>query len=73
MVINPPTTAGNAVKRNGDGQMRIFSFILALAFTLAGPSMAGSADGSLPGVGTFAYHGPGIAYSAQPAIVMAAR
>ena len=42
--------------------MRTFSFILAFAFILAGPSMAGSADQSLPGAGTFAYHGsPGVA------------
>ena len=37
--------------------MRTISFILAFAFILAGPSMAGSSDGSLPGVGTFAYSG----------------
>lgn len=35
--------------------MRTISFILAFAFILAGPSMAGSYDSSLPGVGTFAY------------------
>ncbi len=37
--------------------MRTFSFILAFAFILAGPSMAGSSDQGLPGVGTFAYNG----------------
>jgi hypothetical protein len=37
--------------------MRTISFILAFAFILAGPSMAGSSDGSLPGVGTFSYNG----------------
>jgi hypothetical protein len=37
--------------------MRILSFILALAFVLAGPSIAGSLDNSLPGIGTFAYNG----------------
>ena len=36
--------------------MRTFSFILAFAFVLAGPSMAGSPD-SLPAAGTFAYNG----------------
>jgi hypothetical protein len=36
--------------------MRTISFILAFAFILAGPSMAGSPDGSLPGVGTFSYN-----------------
>lgn len=34
--------------------MRTISFILAFAFILAGPSMAGSSD-SLPGAGTFVY------------------
>jgi hypothetical protein len=37
-------------------QMRTISFILGFAFILAGPSIAGSSDGSLPGVGTFSYH-----------------
>ena len=37
--------------------MRTLSFILAFAFVLAGPSMAGSSDSGLPGVGTFAYNG----------------
>ena len=37
--------------------MRTISFILAFAFILAGPSMAGSSEGSLPGIGTFSYSG----------------
>jgi hypothetical protein len=37
--------------------MRTISFILGFAFILAGPSIAGSSEGSLPGVGTFAYSG----------------
>ena len=37
--------------------MRTISFILAFAFVLAGPSMAGSSDNSLPGIGTFSYNG----------------
>jgi hypothetical protein len=52
----------------GDSQMRTFSFMLAVAFVLAGPSMAGSLDGSLPGIGTFAYNG-----SASEPLVVAAR
>jgi len=36
-------------------KMRTISFILAFAFILAGPSMAGSSDSSLPGIGTFSY------------------
>ncbi len=37
--------------------MRTISFILAFAFVLAGPSLAGSSDNSLPGIGTFSYNG----------------
>ena len=37
--------------------MRMTSFLLALAFILCGPSMAGSSDSSLPGVGTFSWNG----------------
>jgi hypothetical protein len=36
--------------------MRTISFILGFAFILAGPSIAGPADGNLPGVGTFSYN-----------------
>jgi hypothetical protein len=51
--------------------MRTLSFILAFAFILAGPSMAGSSDRGLPGIGTFAYNGSPVA--AAQAIVVAAR
>ena len=44
--------------------MRMTSFILALAFILCGPSMAGPSDSSLPGAGTFAF----TAVSAGPAV-----
>jgi hypothetical protein len=37
--------------------MRTVSFIFAFACVLAAPSMAGSVQGSLPGIGTFAYGG----------------
>lgn len=50
--------------------MRTLSVILAFAFILAGPSMAGSADQTLPGVGTFAYHGSPVAMAA-PMVVAA--
>jgi hypothetical protein len=50
--------------------MRTISFILAFAFILAGPSMAGSSDGSLPGIGTFSYNGAPIVTSA-PAVLAA--
>ena len=53
--------------------MRILSFILAFGFVLAGPSMAGSTDSSLPGIGTFAYNGSPAVTAARHAIVVAAR
>lgn len=53
--------------------MRTFSFILALAFLLAGLSIAGSSDSTLPGIGTFAYNGSPVAASAPQAMVVAAR
>lgn len=45
--------------------MRSISFILAFAFVLIGPSLAGSSDHALPGVGTFSYNGSPIATIAQ--------
>ena len=53
--------------------MRTLSFILAVAFVLAGPSIAGSLESSLPGIGTFAYNGSPIAPFAPHSIVVAAR
>jgi len=53
--------------------MRTLSFILAFAFVLAGPSIAGSADSGLPGIGTFAYNGSPVDTAAPHAIVVAAR
>ena len=44
--------------------MRTVSFILGFAFILAGPSIAGSSDGSLPGIGTFFYN-------SSPAVIVA--
>ena len=51
--------------------MRTLSFTLAFAFVLAGPSLTGSSDASLPGAGTFVYTGPPIVTSAQPVLVAA--
>jgi hypothetical protein len=53
--------------------MRTFCVILAFAFVLAGASMAGSTDNSLPGVGTFAYAGSPMVASAPQTVVVAAR
>jgi hypothetical protein len=38
--------------------MRALSYIIATVLLLTGPSMAGSAENDLPGIGTFAYNGP---------------
>jgi hypothetical protein len=53
--------------------MRTLSLLLAIGFVLAGASIAGSSDASLPGIGTFAYNGSPIAASVPPAIVLATR
>ena len=53
--------------------MQSLSVILAFAFVLAGASMAGSADSSLPGVGTFAYGGLPVVASVPQAVVVATR
>jgi hypothetical protein len=53
------------------------TLILAFALVLAGPSIAGSSENMLPGVGTFAYNGPSIEMAPQTAalqaVVVAAR
>jgi hypothetical protein len=53
--------------------MPIISFILAFAFILAGPSMAGSSDNGLPGIGTFSYNGAPVTTSAPHLMVVAAK
>ena len=50
--------------------MRTISFIF--AFILAGPSMAGSLDRGLPGIGTFSYSGSPVTVSAPQPMVVAA-
>jgi hypothetical protein len=64
---------GKPVAATGDSQMRTLSIFLALAFVLVGPSMAGSVDNSLPGIGTFAYTGAHIVTSVPQAMVVAVR
>lgn len=51
--------------------MRSMSFILAFAFVLAGSSVAGTAEGGLPGIGTFSYNGSPVV--APQVMVVAAR
>jgi hypothetical protein len=41
--------------------MRALSYVIALVFVLTGPSLAGSADRDMPGVGAFAYCGSPVA------------
>ena len=53
--------------------MRALSFTLALVFVLAGPSMAGSLDGNLPGVGSFVYSGSPIAGTVPRTVLVAVR
>ena len=74
MVINSvATTAGSVgsqLRRASDANLQL---LLAFAFVLAGPSLAGSTDTALPGIGTFAYNGSPIATSAPQSLVVAAR
>jgi hypothetical protein len=72
LVIHLPTTRREALP-NWRRQMRTISFILAFAFILAGPSMAGSTDGNLPGIGTFAFTGSPAISAAAPMVVAYAR
>ena len=53
--------------------MRALSAVLAFAFVLVGPSMAGSSDGSVPGIGAFSYNGSPIGTSAPQAVLIASR
>jgi hypothetical protein len=69
MVINPPTkTGGDRTGHERDCKMSTASLILAFAFLISWSAMAGSAQGDLPGVGTFAYTGSPIAAN-SPQIV----
>jgi hypothetical protein len=74
MVINLATKRRTSpATKPGDRQMQTLSFILAFAFILVGPSMAGTSDSGLPGIGTFAYNGSPIAASIPQPIVVAVR
>jgi hypothetical protein len=66
-------TADSAGSQTRRQSMKTLSFVLAFAFLLVGPSMAGSSDNGLPGIGTFAYNGSPIGTSAPQAIVVATR
>lgn len=53
--------------------MKMLSLILAFAFVLVGPSLAGSSETGLPGIGTFAYNGSPVINSAPQPMVVATR
>ncbi len=50
--------------------MQALSTMIAVVFVLTGPSLAGSTDRDLPGIGTFAYGGSPI-LTAAPQLVAA--
>jgi hypothetical protein len=73
LAINPATKRrDSAAIDTGDTWMRTLGLILTFAFVLAGPSIAGSSDTALPGIGTFAYNGSQIV-AAPHTMVVAAR
>jgi hypothetical protein len=49
--------------------MRALSYVIALVFLLTGPSLAGSADRDVPGVGTFTYCGSPVVTPAPDVMV----
>ena len=53
--------------------MQTLSFILAFAFMLICPALAGNSDSGRPGIGTFAYNGSPVAVSVSQPIVIATR
>jgi hypothetical protein len=74
MVITPATERRTTpAAKPGDSQMKTLSFILAFAFMLVCPALAGNSDVGRAGIGTFAYNGSPIMASAPQAIVVATR
>jgi hypothetical protein len=53
--------------------MRALSYIFAVILTLTGPSLAGSAERDLPGIGTFIYCGSPIPVPAPVVMVAIGR
>jgi hypothetical protein len=67
-------TAKSLLRETIDGRhinMRPLSLIVAAGLLLVGSTMAGTVQGTLPGVGTFSYSGTPIAPASQPVIVAA--
>lgn len=66
--------AKSLLRETVDGRlmkMRPLSLILAAGLLLAGSTMAGTVQGTLPNVGTFSYNGTPIAPASQPVIAAA--
>jgi hypothetical protein len=49
--------------------MRAISYVITLILVIVAPSLAGSADGDLPGAGTFSYSGTLVPPSAPQVVV----
>lgn len=49
--------------------MRTITFVLAFATLFLGPSLAGTTEIGLPGIGTFAYTASPVVASAQPVVM----
>jgi hypothetical protein len=56
LVISYQRNGASRLGPNRRLPMRTISFILGFALILAGPSIAGSSNDGLPGIGTFAYN-----------------
>jgi hypothetical protein len=67
--------AKSRIRETVDGrliEMRPLSLIIAAGLLLAGSTMAGTVQGTLPGIGTFTYNGIPIA-PVSPSVIVAAR
>ncbi len=69
--LEPSGGGRRLISREWRHQMRPLSYVIAVVLLLGGPSLAGSADRDLPGIGTFSYNGSPIAAPAPPVMVAA--
>ena len=74
MVINRATERRiEPTIKPGDRQMQTLTVILAFAFMLVCPALAGNSQSTRQGIGTFAYNGSPIAASVSQPMVVATR